>query len=378
MRFPRYHVVRYPRSQNRGRNRISQHGVPERAGVRKHSLRVLAAVCRIERPHPLSDFVVLQRRQPFEISPHNRRQVDGRGIRSDFAHGRPQVHDCVVFRRLRGVPGLSPRNHVYISRDFLAGLNSYILYFPLHDENVSALIDRKPGRKLVPVFPDQNLMFASPPFSSSAVARKMTSRFRRRLARFKATNAARFAASIPLSSMAPRPYRYPSLITPPNGSTVHLDLSTATTSMCATKSSALAGLATAALRSLATTALRPGVSSRISAVIPSFSSIPAIYFAATCSFPGGFVVLTRIRSASQPCASFATSDVSPTSDGFTGIPGAAGVGACAATGKLAAAARAAAPTKTCTLRFQFTNPSSSYAVAPQTPQQTFCIKCASY
>src|SRR5712664_4031675 len=44
MRFPRYHVVRHARRQDRGRNRISQHGVPERARVRKHSLRVFASV----------------------------------------------------------------------------------------------------------------------------------------------------------------------------------------------------------------------------------------------------------------------------------------------------------------------------------------------
>src|SRR6266850_172795 len=133
--------------------------------------------------------------------------------------------------------------------------------------------------------------------------------------------------------------------------------------MCATSSSAFEGAAIAALRNRATTALRPGVMSRISGVIPSFSRIPAIYFAATCSFPGGFVVLIRIRSASHPCASFATFDVSPTSDGFAGIPGPVGVGACAATCKLVAATRAAAPAKTRILRFQFTNLSSSYAVA---------------
>src|SRR5207245_11139457 len=45
----------------------------------------------------------------------------------------------------------------YSLRELSYQLHSYILYSPLHDENVSALIDRKPGRKLVPVFPDQNL-----------------------------------------------------------------------------------------------------------------------------------------------------------------------------------------------------------------------------
>ena len=231
--------------------------------------------------------------------------------------------------------------------------------FPFFRKTFPPSLIENPAANLSQYFAIRILMFASPPFSSSAVARKITSRVKRGFARFSAMNAAKFAASIPLSSIAPRPYRYPSLIAAANGSTVHFDLSTATTSMCATSSSAFEGSAIAVLRSRATTALRPGVMSRISGVIPSFSKTPAMYFAAVCSFPGGFVVLIRIRSASQPCASFATAAVSPTGDGLVGIPGPPAGATCAATGKLAASKNAAAPANTRTLRFQFTNPSSS-------------------
>jgi hypothetical protein len=94
-----------------------------------------------------------------------------------------------------------------------------------------------------------------------------------------------------------------------------------------------------------------------------------MYIAASCSFPGGFVVLILMRSASQLCASFAIADVSPIGDGFIGIPGGAAGETCAATGTLAAIANAAAPAILWTMRFQFTNPSSSlWLPATQSPQ----------
>ena len=49
--------------------------------------------------------------------------------------------------------------------------------------------------------------------------------------------------------------------------------------------------------------LRPGAISRTSAGMFSFCSTAATYFAAAASLPGGLVVLMRIRSVSQPCAS---------------------------------------------------------------------------
>src|ERR1700676_653506 len=155
---------------------------------------------------------------------------------------------------------------------------------------------------------------------------------------------------------------------PPKGSTVHLVLSTPTTSMCATSSSARDGSATAELCRRATSALRPGASSRSSDEIPSFSRTPAMYFAASCSLPGGLVVLMRIRSMSQPCASLAMAVVSPTGLAgkggvLAGIPGAAGT--CAKAGVLvtrdATATRTATatPNPACNLCFASTNASSS-------------------
>ena len=107
------------------------------------------------------------------------------------------------------------------------------------------------------------------------------------------------------------------------------------------------------------TALRRGVKSSSSALIPSFARTPATYIAATCSFPGGFVVLILMRSVSQPCASLAIAEVLPIGDGLPGIPGPPAGETCAAIGKLATIANAAVPAMLWTIRFQFTNPSSS-------------------
>src|SRR3984893_311951 len=204
------------------------------------------------------------------------------------------------------------------------------------------------------------LMLASPPCSSSAVARKMTSRFKRALERFRAMNAARLATSILLSSMEPRPYKKPSFITAANGSTVHFDRSTPTTSMCATNNNAFDGSAIAELRRRATRALRPGARSSISDWMPSFSRTCARYFAVACSFPGGFVVLVRIRSISQPWASLATAVVSPMGDGLLNVAGADvpedwDGGTCATSGKRALNSSAPTLITTCSLRFPLTN-----------------------
>src|SRR6202011_5599982 len=103
---------------------------------------------------------------------------------------------------------------------------------------------------------------------------------------------------------------------------VHLDRAPPTTSMWATSNNALDGSASAELRKRATSALRPGAKSNSSDWMPSFSKTCARYFAVACSFPGGFVVLVRIRSISQPWASLATAVVSPMGDGLLNVAGA--------------------------------------------------------
>src|SRR5579859_1015509 len=223
----------------------------------------------------------------------------------------------------------------------------------------------KPAANLSQYFAMSILMLASPPCSSSAVARKITSRFRWMFERFKAMNAARLAVNIPLSSMEPRPYRKPSLITAPKGSTDHLDLSTPTTSMCATNSTARDGSGMAALRRRATNALRPGERSKNSDGIPSLVRMPAMYLAAACSLPGGFVVSMRMRPASQPSASFASAVVSPTGDCVDWTVGIAVDGACAARGEAAArdnSDSATAEIIISNLKFPFTKTSSGIRV----------------
>jgi len=131
-------------------------------------------------------------------------------------------------------------------------------------------------------------------------------------------NAARFAASI-LVSIAPA-VQYPSFSTPRTDRTVHF-ASYPDHIHGRHQQQRLEGSAIAVLFSRATQRLRPALKSRISALIPSFSRIPAMYIAASCSFPGGFVVSIFDESA----ASFALPSQSrriPIGDGFIGIPGA--------------------------------------------------------
>src|ERR1700688_1333181 len=157
-------------------------------------------------------------------------------------------------------------------------------------------------------------------------------------------------------------------MTAANGSTVHLDRSTPTTSMWATSNNAFEGSATAELFKRATSALRPGARSSISDWMPSFSRICARYLAMACSLPGGLVVLVRTRSISQPWASLASAVVSPMGDGLLIVTAGAwdaGVAVdwpagweedtCAASGKRALNSSAPTIIPTCSLRFPLTN-----------------------
>src|SRR4029077_8628524 len=135
--------------------------------------------------------------------------------------------------------------------------------------------------------------------------------------------------------------------------------------MCATSSSAFDGSATAELRRRATTELRPGATWSSSAVMPSFASTFITYFAAACSFPGGFVVLILIRSWNHVRASAVIEVRSPTGDWLAGRLLVGGGATCAlsgrANGDIAAAAakkHAAASSGICLQRFQITRQSS--------------------
>ena len=83
--------------------------------------------------------------------------------------------------------------------------------------------------------------------------------------------------------------------------------------MCATSSSAFDGSATAELRSRATTACVPAPHAALPPESLLLSAL-AIYFAASASLPGGFVVLILIKSSSQICASLARAVVSPSGE----------------------------------------------------------------
>ena len=168
-------------------------------------------------------------------------------------------------------------------------------------------------------------------------------------------------------------------MTAPNGSTLHFERSTPTTSMWATRSKAREGSGMAALRKRATSALRPGATSKSSGVIPSFSRMPAMYFAAACSFPGGLVVSILTRSASQPSASLARAVVSGSGTCAGGTAGAELVGSCAKTGTSIQNPTASVNTRIFSLRLPFTNASSVRSVTlTRSPQQTFCSYRASY
>src|SRR2546421_243834 len=182
---------------------------------------MFSAVWRIQRPDPLPQFVVLQRRNPFKIPPRHGRQMYRSGIISDFLERRRKVKDCIIFQRNRSVSRGSARHHIHVIRNFFAGLHGCILHFPIFRDHHATFVDRKTRRELVPILRNQAL--------DARIAKCLFIR--------------------------------------------------------------------------ATRALRPGASGKISELIPSFCKMPAMYFAAASSFPGGFVVLILISSASQPSAS---------------------------------------------------------------------------
>src|ERR1700682_4417043 len=91
----------------------------------------------------------------------------------------------------------------------------------------------------------------------------------------------------------------------------------------------------AAPRRRATTALRPGPTGNSSAVTPSFCRTPKTYFAATCSLPGGLVVLILTRSCSQTLASPVSEVRSPRGEVATGAAGVGTDGNWAASGRVA-------------------------------------------
>src|SRR3989442_13075297 len=102
----------------------------------------------------------------------------------------------------------------------------------------------------------------------------------------------------------------------------------------------------------------------------TFSRIPATYFAATHSFPGGLVVLMRIRSISQPVASRASAVVSGPA---TGAAAARETFCCATSGAIAPKTSNATPSSTPgVLRFNIGKAPSLNV------QKTFCLKNASY
>ena len=133
--------------------------------------------------------------------------------------------------------------------------------------------------------------------SSSASARKITSR----------ESGTRFSASImtarantaipPLKSMAPRPKTLPSRTIPANGSTLHFSRSTPTTSACAARR---IGLRLPSPFNRAKSAAFPasGVGT-ISVWKPSAENFGPRKSAIRCSCPGGLLVSMRIRSASS-------------------------------------------------------------------------------
>ena len=96
------------------------------------------------------------------------------------------------------------------------------------------------------------------------------------------------AASAPLSSIVPRPYRYPSRSTGWNGGEVHFAASAPTTSMWPMTSTArLVGLAA---RSRATKLARPSPGSRMRVSIPGTPRRnPSRCFATRISLPGGIL-----------------------------------------------------------------------------------------
>ena len=104
------------------------------------------------------------------------------------------------------------------------------------------------------------------------------------------------AASPPLKSIAPRPYRRSPWITPANGSTVHSARSTPTTSSWPASSSGLRPSGAVAGRRAIRCALPAVGVGTISTWKPSGSRRVRSNSATSASLPGGLEVLIRTRS----------------------------------------------------------------------------------
>ena len=133
--------------------------------------------------------------------------------------------------------------------------------------------------------------------SSSASAMKITSRDNG--TPFSARRSAAMAntASPPLKSIAPRPYTWPSLITPANGSSDHFSRSTPTTSACAASNSGRL-LPSPLSRAMKCTFPESGVG-MISTEKPAALNRTASKSASACVLPGGLLVFTRMSSLSS-------------------------------------------------------------------------------
>src|SRR5437870_5558058 len=151
-----------------------------------------------------------------------------------------------------------------------------------------------------------------PPISSSAVARKITSRLSGTQARLSVSSVMSCAIASPFISSAPRPQTYPSCTTPENGSTVQYSGVASTTSIW------LSRMRGRALPSPFRRAYRfalPARGSNTWASMPSRASTAFSQCAVWSSLPGGLVVLIATYCDSRAAASRPTAR--PTARGWT-------------------------------------------------------------
>src|SRR5438552_6049741 len=139
------------------------------------------------------------------------------------------------------------------------------------------------------------------PTSSSAVARKTTSRFSGTPARFSTTSVISSAIPSPFMSWAPRPQMYPSWISPPKGSTDQYSGDASTTSMWLSR---MMGRALPSPRRRAYRFALPGAGSNTCASMPSRASTAANQTAARRSGPGRLVMTISRYCDNNWAASF--------------------------------------------------------------------------
>ena len=168
---------------------------------------VLAAIRRSRARASICPYLRLRRRNASKYARVTESNCCRRFISGDLRDRRGEMRDRIVLQRNRGVPGSSRGNHVHVHHDFLARLQAHVLHLAVLLAPPCRLRSaRTPLQSCPSAFRSQTESPLLRRFLRRLRPEEITSRFSRTPDRFSAITP-KFAVVIPLSSIAPRPYR---------------------------------------------------------------------------------------------------------------------------------------------------------------------------